>query len=289
MAGWNYSWIAQLNWARDSWTTPVDVARIPPREDAGRATATQVRNLVRRLHPSGRDPVPMFAFDAGYDPIGLAVDLADVRAQIVVRIRDDRVFYADPPTRPPSHERPTAPPRRGVRLRRRPATWPTPDTAYVTEDPQYGRVEVTAWSGLHPRLARRGRWAHARRTPIVTGTVIRVEVEHLPKPTGRAKKTLWLWWAGPPAPPATSTCAGAPTSAASTSSTPCASPRTPSAGPPRRCAPPNRPTGGPGSSSPVYTQLRLARGLVADQRLPWERPRDPTRLTPARIRRGFPH
>jgi hypothetical protein len=27
--------------------------------------------------------------------------------------------------------------------------------------------------------------------------VIRVEVEHLPKPTGRAKKTLWLCWAGP--------------------------------------------------------------------------------------------
>jgi hypothetical protein len=37
----------------------------------------------------------------------------------------------------------------------------------------------------------------------------------------------------------------------------------------------------------VYTQLRLARGLVDDQRLPWERPRDPAKLTPARVRRGF--
>jgi len=35
-----------------------------------------------------------------------------------------------------------------------------------------------------------------------------------------------------------------------------------------------------------YTQLRLARTLVADQRLPWERPRDPGKLTPARVRRG---
>jgi len=26
--------------------------------------------------------------------------------------------------------------------------------------------------------------------------VIRVEVEHLPKPTTRANKTLWLWWSG---------------------------------------------------------------------------------------------
>jgi hypothetical protein len=37
----------------------------------------------------------------------------------------------------------------------------------------------------------------------------------------------------------------------------------------------------------AYTELRLARGLVDDRRLPWERPRDPSMLTPARIRRGF--
>lgn len=36
-----------------------------------------------------------------------------------------------------------------------------------------------------------------------------------------------------------------------------------------------------------YTQLRLARTLVADHRLPWERTRDPAKLTPARVRRGF--
>ena len=31
----------------------------------------------------------------------------------------------------------------------------------------------------------------------MTDTVIHVEVEHLPKPTSRTKKTLWLWAAGP--------------------------------------------------------------------------------------------
>jgi len=30
----------------------------------------------------------------------------------------------------------------------------------------------------------------------------------------------------------------------------------------------------------AYTQLRLARGLVDDHRLPWERPGDPAKLTP---------
>jgi transposase len=37
-----------------------------------------------------------------------------------------------------------------------------------------------------------------------------------------------------------------------------------------------------------YTQLRLARDAVADRRLPWERPRPQPRLSPYRVRRGFP-
>src|SRR5258708_38960318 len=39
--------------------------------------------------------------------------------------------------------------------------------------------------------------------------------------------------------------------------------------------------------STCHAQLRLARGLAADLRRPWERPAPPGRLTPARIRRGF--
>jgi hypothetical protein len=37
-----------------------------------------------------------------------------------------------------------------------------------------------------------------------------------------------------------------------------------------------------------YTQLRLARQVAADVRLPWERPRPRPRLSPYRVRRGFP-
>jgi hypothetical protein len=37
-----------------------------------------------------------------------------------------------------------------------------------------------------------------------------------------------------------------------------------------------------------YAQLRLARGLAEDLRLPRQRPCLPDRLTPARVRRGFP-
>jgi len=37
----------------------------------------------------------------------------------------------------------------------------------------------------------------------------------------------------------------------------------------------------------AHAQLRLARPLAADLRLPRERPAPPGRLTPARVRRGF--
>ena len=37
----------------------------------------------------------------------------------------------------------------------------------------------------------------------------------------------------------------------------------------------------------AHTQLRLARPLAADLRRPWERPLPPDRLTPGRVRRGF--
>jgi hypothetical protein len=36
-----------------------------------------------------------------------------------------------------------------------------------------------------------------------------------------------------------------------------------------------------------FWQLWLARGVVADQRLPWERPLPPERLTPGRVRRAL--
>ncbi len=92
-------------------------------------------------------------------------------------------------------------------------------------------MQVAAWSGLPPKLADRGRWTDCPLPPIVAGTVIRVQVEHLPGPRGRAVKTLWLWWAGAPA-PRTCPSAGGPTSAASTSSTPSASASRRWAGPP---------------------------------------------------------
>lgn len=44
---------------------------------------------------------------------------------------------------------------------------------------------------------------------------------------------------------------------------------------------------GAGAGAAAHAQLRLARPLAADLRRPWEKPTEPERLTPARVRRGF--
>jgi len=81
VAGWSYQWICQLSWAPDSWTAPVDVMRISPQMDATMTTVDQVRSLVGSLPATG--PVPLFVFDAGYDPIAIGHDLAGVRAEVL--------------------------------------------------------------------------------------------------------------------------------------------------------------------------------------------------------------
>src|SRR4051812_14016022 len=49
VAGWCYSWIAQLVFDRDSWTAPMDARRVPAGSDLGRVTAAQIRALTGRL------------------------------------------------------------------------------------------------------------------------------------------------------------------------------------------------------------------------------------------------
>lgn len=281
VAGWSYQWIAQLCWDNDSWTAPLDAVRLHPGDDATTATAAQVRDLAGRLGPT--TVTPTFVFDAGYDAPALTHELADVGVNLVVRIRDDRVFHADPAEHQPGQ---TGRPRRhGRRFKcADPDTWPEPNQHLTSIDPRYGAVTVSAWHRLHPRLGRRGHWADYEQSPIVRGTVVRVEVEHLPKPTSRAKKTLWLWVAGPD--PDLDTCWRAYLRRFDIEHTYRFAKNTLGWTTPRWCTPEQADTW-TWIIIAVHTELRLARGLVADERLPWERHRKPGRLTPARVRRGF--
>jgi hypothetical protein len=121
--------------------------------------------------------------------------VANAPAAVLVRLRSDRCFDADPPPRPPGT---TGRPRRhGAKFNRTdPATWPTPTATLPYADDQYGTVTVQAWTGLHPKQQRHPGHGSREPRPIVRGTILRVQVERVPAKT-RPPKVLWPWWAGP--------------------------------------------------------------------------------------------
>jgi hypothetical protein len=199
VAGWAYQFIAQLNFARESWTAPMDVERIRPAQDANKGAAEQVKALLRLLaEEKVQRAAPLFVFDAGYDPVKVQQGLEGTPCQILVRLRAGRRFFADPSLAGPPA--PTGRPRRhGPKMKcADPSTWPQPSTEYTCEDSAYGTVRVRAWAKLHPKVcSHEGRGGRGP-LPIVIGTLVLVEVERLPRGERRREsKKLWLWWDGP--------------------------------------------------------------------------------------------
>jgi hypothetical protein len=193
VAGWAFQWIAQLSFRRDSWTAPVDARRLHPLDNHNQVAVAQIRALLERLPATGQ--VPLFVFDAGYDPTGLALGLADAPAAILVRLRSGRCFYADPPPRVATGTG-GRPRRHGAKLdTSNPTTWPAPTASHTEDDDQYGTVTVQAWARLHPKQQLHATRGTKQPRPIVRGTLVRVQVERVPANT-RPPKVLWLWWQG---------------------------------------------------------------------------------------------
>jgi len=282
--GWAYQWIAQLGFARASWTAPIDVQRVPLAQTPTVAAIAQVKALLDQLPPSAT--VPLFVFDAGYDQVELAHQLGDASVALLIRLYSNRCFYGDPP--PVTGTREGRPRQDGAKFAcDDPTTWPEPSATYRCADAHYGAVWVQAWANLHTSVRRpKGKGTYKPR-PRVHGTIIRVEVARLPGQT-RKPQVLWLWWQGGQG-------ADAPdlaflwrayvrrydseqTFRFLKGSLNWVTPRV------RYPAQADLWTW---LVAAAYTQLRLARACVVDQHLPWERPQEVTRFTPERVQRGF--
>ncbi|MGW7103258.1 NF041680 family putative transposase [Streptomyces sp. NPDC054838] len=288
--GWPYSFVAVLEPGATSWTGILDVVRLGPEDDATAVTAAQLRAVVERLIVAGQwtpgDPNIVIVMDAGYDVTRLAWVLRDLPAELVDRIRGDRVMRLPKPPRvyEPKGGRP---PKHGPEFRSaKPETWPEPAITTATDTVNYGKAEAQACHRVHPRLTHRSAWRkHDGELHVIEGTLVRLKVEHLSKE--REAPPVWLWSSKTGATAADvdrcwqgflrrfdlehTSRFGKQTLGWTTPKL-----RTPEAA--------DRWTW---LLVVAHTQLRLARPLAADLRRPWEKPAKPEHLTPARVRRGF--
>jgi hypothetical protein len=288
--GWPYSVVAALETGSTSWTAVLDAVRLDPDDDVAAVTATQLRQIVTGLAEAGQwrpgDPDILIVVDSGYDTARLAFELADLPVELLGRLRSDRVFYRPAPPWAPGPKT-GRPPKHGGAFRfADPTTWHEADQQTHTDTSRYGTATARAWDRMHPLITHRSAWLdHDGQLPVLHGTLIRLQVERLPG--NRDPKPLWLWSSATGATPEHidrlwqaflrrfdlehtfrffKQTLGWTTPKI----------RTPEAA--------DRWTW---IIIAAHTQLRLARHHTTDLRRPWERPADPGRLTPARVRRGF--
>jgi hypothetical protein len=288
--GWPYSFVAALEPGRSSWTALLDAVRLGPADDPTLVTANQVREVIDRLRAAGQwhqaDPNILIVFDAGYDVTRLAFLLADLPADLLGRVRSDRVFrFPAPPRAPGTNGRP---PKHGPELAlSEPATHPEPQITTSTQTTRYGTAVACAWDRLHPRLTHRAAWTdHDGPLPVIEGSIIRLTVDRLPG--NRHPKPVWLWYSRPEvSPPDADRLWQAFLRRFDLEHTFRFLKQTLGWTRPR-IRTPEAADRWTWLILAAHTQLRLARHLTEDLRRPWEKPAPrPGRLTPARVRRGF--
>jgi hypothetical protein len=226
-------------------------------------------------HYPATAPRPVVTFDSGYDPVAFvqAQQAGTLAADALIRLAGHRVFYRDPPP----YTGKGAPRKHGAVFRCKDATTHgPPDHQTQWDDPERGTMTVAVWTRLHVQKA-----------PDAPFTVVRITMERLPR-RDTPPQPLWLAWVAPDSrwPHDLALCwtwygqrfpieHGFRFSKQALGWTTVR---------PRDPATADRWTW---LLALVWWHLWLARPLVADYRLPWERPVAPTGLTPGRVRRAL--
>jgi hypothetical protein len=179
--GQGYSTIAWLPDTPGSWALPLLHERILPAENPIGKAVTQLRQVCQRLPQR-----PIALFDAEYGCAPFVKHSADIPCDKIVRLRSNLCLRSAPlpyagKGRPSVH---------GAKFKLNDATtWGEPSETLTVTDASLGRVQVSIWQEKH--LVK----APAHPFPVV-------RIERLDaKGTRRDPKDLWLAWLGEPPPP----------------------------------------------------------------------------------------
>lgn len=139
-----YSALAYIPERRGSWAPPIRTERVQPEQTPVTCGIAQVKKL-REVRPTSHDIV---TGDGGYGNYDFLGGVQTTGITVVVRLRCDRVLYGPPPSyagrgRPRVH---------GERFAfKDPTTWREPDEVLCFEDERHGHVHLVRWRGYHAR------------------------------------------------------------------------------------------------------------------------------------------
>lgn len=164
-----------------SWALPLLHERIPPTETPIEKAVRQLRRVSLAL------PVrPISLWDAEYGNATFVQESADIPADKIIRLRPNLCLWGPPPP----HSGRGRPRVHGDKFKLKdPTTWGPPAEVLEVEDPQLGQVHISLWRGLH-----------FRKSPHHPMTVVRITRPGA-RGTRRDPKDLWLIWVGEEPPP----------------------------------------------------------------------------------------
>ena len=179
--GYPYSLLDWVPEAHRSWSLSVSVQRIPGDKTAGEVGVAQIQAL-DKSRAGFSEVLDIVAADGHYGHAGFLRPLQGLHTGIVVRLRQDRVLYRAPvPPEKPSRGRPRV---HGERFAfKEPASWGEPDERLTLEHPQWGQVQLERWNRLH-----------GKRDADVPFDVVRASI-HLERE--KPPRPIWLAWLPP--------------------------------------------------------------------------------------------
>lgn len=181
MVGQGYSTLAWIPEATGSWALPLRHERITSWESPISKAVWQLRQVCKYLPKR-----PLSLWDSEYGCAHFVLKSADIPADKLMRLRTNRNLWGPPPTyggrgRPRVH---------GDKFKlNAPDTWWAPDDALTVDHPKLGTVRIRAWQQVHFR--------QAAQHPFTLIQVQRLDETGQP----RAGRPLWLAWVGDTLPP----------------------------------------------------------------------------------------
>ena len=266
--GHEYSLLGWTAAGRQSWTPTITVKRVEPTTNSIAVGVEQVRWLCQQRQVAAVTALDVIVADGHYGNHHFFGSLRQERCALLARLRRDRVLYGPPGPykgrgRHPKHGRRFA--------CKQPETWGEPDDEVTFEDERWGQVRLRRWDNLHDKQ-------DAETILSVICAEVHQERDKPPLPlwlgykpghTDYPVRQVWSWfdWRWPVEPSIRFRKQGLFWTLPALQDSAWCDHWT-------------------WLNQTAFWFLYLARPLVAEQHLPWQKPS--AHLTPARVKRAYP-